>query len=251
MTTAILFVGHGTRRQHGIEEFVRFVDAVRFLVSPSLLSSLAFLELQPPDIIQGIDSLVAQGADHVVCIPLFLFSAGHMLEDIPNQLASAARVHPHVRMTLSEPYGTDGALFHALVDRIAALSENLLAEDTGILLLGRGNKEPQAQAVFADLANRLATHVHAQVSVGYLAGTGRRLEDTLTQMAAEGFSTIVVAPFLWFSGWLTDTLPDRIAKWQAAAGHCEIKIRVSSHLGIHPEVVACVAERVRACLAEA
>ncbi|GMA64668.1 sirohydrochlorin chelatase [Alicyclobacillus fastidiosus] len=245
MTTAILFVGHGTRRQHGVDEFVRFVDAVKSLVSPSMLSSHAFLELQSPDIVQGIDSLVARGADHVVCIPLFLFCAGHMLEDIPRQLASAARAHPDVRMTLSEPYGTDAALFKALVERIAALSVNLFAPGTGILLLGRGNKEPQAQAVFGELGHELATHVRAQVSVGYLAGTGRRLEDTLTQMAAEGFTTIVVAPYLWFSGWLTDTLPERIAKWQATTGRSEIQIRISDHLGIHPDVVACVADRVR------
>ncbi|GEO25991.1 hypothetical protein AAC03nite_17760 [Alicyclobacillus acidoterrestris] len=248
MTRALLFIGHGTRRQHGVDEFRRFVSAVEERVGVPVRAAHAFLELQDPDIVAGVTSLTAEGVRQIVCIPLFLFSAGHMLHDIPKQLEAAQNMYPSLQLTLSQAYGTEPLLLEALVQRIRETKICLTDESVGLLLLGRGNRDENAQAAFAGVAHQLAKVFGKEPFVGYLAGTGRQLEDTLTEMAQAGYQTVVLAPFLWFSGWLTDTLPRRVKDWQEQTGYTQINVRIAGHLGLHPAVVACVAKRIRGYL---
>ncbi|WAH37818.1 sirohydrochlorin chelatase [Alicyclobacillus dauci] len=248
MTTGVLFIGHGTRRQHGVDEFLTFVQQVLSQVdsTPGLVFGYAFLELQSPDIIEGIRTMANQGVTRIVCIPLFLFAAGHIKEDIPVELARANEQFPDVTLHLGDPFGTEREMMDALFTRVMDCFSDPSA-GVGILLLGRGNKDKSAQDAFMQVARDLHSHFPGStVDVGFLAGTGTAMESGLDSLVDRGVRSLVIMPYLWFSGWLTDTLPRRVGLWREE--HPDADVRIARHLGIHPQIVKLVARRVAKAL---
>jgi sirohydrochlorin ferrochelatase len=262
MSRAYLFIGHGTRRQHGVDEFLRFVDAVCAELSPeTALSGHAFLEIQPPDIAAGIHSLVERGAMTIVCVPLFLFSAGHIQDDIPWEIQRVKERHPQVSIVTLEPFGEERSLYTVVRSRLQEVPPGQ-SGTCGVLFLGRGNKDVTAQTAFAEIAKEMVTALNEEhrsrtdgsfameigpTAVGYLAGSGMAMEKALDDLVQQGAEDIVILPYLWFSGWLTDTLPDRVEKWlKGLSPQKNIRIRIAHHLGLHPSFVHLVAERIRA-----
>lgn len=268
-----MFIGHGTRRRHGIEEFMAFLRGVveREIHDAPILATCAFLELEAPTIRDAVEQLVQAGATKIAAIPLLLFAAGHMKVDIPTEIHHACAAHPHVTVRLFEPFGMADAFRDVAAARaIDALKELVVVghgstdaqdhgadhsgdhrdEDVGLVVLGRGNRDEAAQAQFAQVAVGIRERVserfgEVSMQLGYLAGTGVSLESALDVMVAAGRRRIAILPYLWFSGWLTDTLPDRVEKWRAANPHVDVEIVVARHLGADTSLVEVVAEQVR------
>lgn len=248
MTIGLLFIGHGTRRQAGIDEFLSFVSAVRSRLSRSIPCAHAFLELQKPDIASGVDELIRQGVTFVVCVPFFLFAAGHMKEDIPSELATVQNKYPHLSFSLLPPFGEATALVDVALARLQEQGVEDLGHTTAVVLVGRGNKDEEAQRANQGVAQAISARLQGGlVEVGYLAGTGESLENVLTRLRADGWGQIMLLPYLWFQGWLTDTLPDRVEAWRDNA---DIEIHIASHLGLHPLFLDLVTQRVSSALVQ-
>lgn len=250
MKKGILLIGHGTRREHGLAEFIRFFEAVKETVNSEstdlCVVRYAFLELQEPTIHQAVESFLADGVKDVVAIPLFLFSAGHMKEDIPALLHDVKKLHPDLSIWLDDSFGEDDVMLTVVRDRLFQSTLTTLDEDTFLMILGRGNKDSEAQGTFQKTAERIAVFLHhPQVDVGFLAGTGDSMEDVLSRAVSSGVRKFVIYPYLWFSGWLTDTLPERVKTWQSTHPAVDVSLAISPHLGLHPALIEVVARRVR------
>ena len=92
---ALLIIGHGSRDAAGVAEYWRFLDLLSR--TTDVPAGGGFIELAEPDLDTAIDKLVADGAEHVVGVPLVLLGAGHMKLDGPAALDRARTRHPHVR----------------------------------------------------------------------------------------------------------------------------------------------------------
>lgn len=251
MTKGVLFIGHGTRRRHGVEEFVAFYEAVKTKLETradlGLTLKYAFLELQEPSIGTSLKEFVESGVHHVVAIPLFLFQAGHMKDDIPRELARAQDRHPDLTVQLDTVFGNDDVMQVVVRDRLRELGalrdDSMSALSGDLLLLGRGNKDETAQRAFYEVADGVRKALSLpRVFVGFLAGTGPSLEHALTQAYECKSRRVIVFPFLWFSGLLTDTLAARIQPWIAL--HSDTQIQIAPHLGLHESLIDHVANRI-------
>ena len=88
MSTAILLMGHGSR----IPEANDALYAIAAMVGQGTgcaIVEVAFREQHAPNIQQGIDRCVAQGATRILLYPYFLFAGAHVLEDLPAELEEA------------------------------------------------------------------------------------------------------------------------------------------------------------------
>src|SRR5579859_3460787 len=83
--TGILIVGHGSREQASNLEFELLVAHLR-AHRPEFDVRHAYVELAEPSLADGLDA-IARCNDRVVVIPCFLFTAGHVKNDIPLALA--------------------------------------------------------------------------------------------------------------------------------------------------------------------
>ncbi|HLG91362.1 MAG TPA: CbiX/SirB N-terminal domain-containing protein, partial [Acidimicrobiales bacterium] len=74
---ALVLVGHGTATAEGVDQCRALARAVASRGAPGPVG-LGFIEFAQPPLATALDQAVAQGASHVVAVPLVLLGAGHM-----------------------------------------------------------------------------------------------------------------------------------------------------------------------------
>jgi len=80
---------------------------------------VSFREQHLPNIQQGVDACVAQGAQRILLVPYFLYLGAHVLEDLPEELEEARKRHPGIPMVLGKHLGVHDKLAEIVVERIA------------------------------------------------------------------------------------------------------------------------------------
>jgi sirohydrochlorin cobaltochelatase len=245
--TGILLIGHGTREAVGLAEFHALT---RLAVDAAVFAAVepCFLEFAMPTISQGFDNLLRRGVEHVVVVPVLLFSAGHAERDIPHAIDAAQRAHPRLAIRQAAHLGCHAdilELSHARYEEAIASRPAVAPDRTTLLLVGRGSHSASATAeMLAFAAERRARSglVHAQAC--FVAMAEPPLDRALRQAAGSGASRIVVQPHLLFGG----VLADRIGRTVAAFGlrHPEIEWIVTRHLGPSALVVRALLDRALA-----
>src|SRR5512141_2876222 len=104
MKTAILLLAHGSRVAEA-NNAAREVAAMVQQMTDFEIVEVAFREQHCPNIQQGVDSCVQQGAQRILLVPYFLYPGAHVLEDLPEELEEAKRRHPGVEMVLGKHLG--------------------------------------------------------------------------------------------------------------------------------------------------
>ena len=100
---AILLVSHGSRSPKTKEEISALVNILRQSL-PEDIVEFAFLEIESPNIPEGIDKCVSQGATHVVVTLNFLNAGRHVNEDIPAIVLAAQKKYPQIKFTISQAH---------------------------------------------------------------------------------------------------------------------------------------------------
>jgi|GEM_PF-5348694 len=273
----VVFVGHGTRREQGIDEFNRFIVLAKRRIARELASRHSdgrhpgdihlsfchgFLEMAQPDLPSVLESCLADDGC-VLLVPLFLLEARHMKVDIPgivsSVLLSAMAGSPLPSGTASDLQAEELRKRVLLVPAVGRNSHFLrvLVEDIhrahvdphqdGVLLLGRGNRDADAQDAFQWICGEIATEMGLEhIIAGYLTGTGRSWTEALAQFEREGLKRVFIQPYLWFHGHLTEELPRRIDAWTMSRKYTSrsMTIDIGQPLGIHPLLVEAVSNQV-------
>lgn len=118
MKTAILLMAHGSRIPEA-NDAVREIAALVKKMTEFDIVEVSFREQHKPDIQQGIDACVAQGAQRIMLVPYFLYMGAHVQEDLPAEMAEAKRRHPGVEFAMGRHLGVHRKLAEVVVERIA------------------------------------------------------------------------------------------------------------------------------------
>jgi cobalt/nickel transport system ATP-binding protein len=244
---ALLVVGHGTRDADGLAEFHELAALVRDAAG-ALPVETGFIELAEPLVDEAVDRLIARGPRDVVSVPLVLLAAGHLKNDGPASLARARDRHPTVRFRLGRDLGIDPAVLAVAEDRIrSALPAGHDPERTGVVLVGRGSSDPDACGDLYKVARLLADGRGLGMVEPAFAGVAQPdVPAALERLRRLGATTIVVAPFLLFTGVLVPRLYAKAAAW--AEGHPDLDVRAAPHLGPDRRLAKLVLERYREVL---
>ncbi|MFK8111877.1 MAG: sirohydrochlorin chelatase [Rubripirellula sp.] len=242
---AVLLVGHGTRDSVGTEQFFRLGEKLQTqLGSIPVASSL--LEFQEPTIAQGWDSLVAQGAKHIHVAPLLLFAAGHAKQDIPNEIEACVSKTPWVSHDQSRPISRHRCVIDLVVHR---LGETLQQTETpmsrtAIVMVGRGNRDPCAQADMRILSEVVARRLDVRsVVTAFYAMAEPRLPAVLDQVAgSDRFDQVIVHPHLLFEGRLNQAILGQVR--EADERHSAVRVQASNYLGPEEAIAKAIADRI-------
>lgn len=223
---AYLFVGHGTRSIAGQQQFQNVFAQFAHRVAPEL-AELAFLELAEPDIPTAVDRLARRGATHLITVPVFLFSAGHALRDIPQAVAAAACQHGLTSAGQSPPLELSSRVLELSALRFRQAVCNSASTPTcfeccegkycpriGLALIGRGSSSDEATEQMRQFARlrREITPV-AELVTGFVVAQIPTVEQCLQQLAASACSTVVIQPHLLFEGELIEQLRQQVAEY--------------------------------------
>lgn len=103
MQIGILLIGHGSRVIEANRPLRMLAGQLR--EQGRSIVEVAFLEQDKPDIQDGIDCCVEQGAERILLYPYFLSVGAHVLKDIPAQIQTAAQRYPELELSLGRPLG--------------------------------------------------------------------------------------------------------------------------------------------------
>ncbi|MEA5113107.1 MAG: CbiX/SirB N-terminal domain-containing protein [Geobacteraceae bacterium] len=117
MKTAILLMAHGSRIAEANDAVNEIAKMVKNFADYEIVE-VSFRENHSPNIQEGIDACVAQGAQRILLVPYFLYMGAHVREDLPREMEQARQRHPGVEMAMGRHLGVHKRLAKLVIDRI-------------------------------------------------------------------------------------------------------------------------------------
>jgi len=115
MKKSLILFAHGARDPGWAEPFRR-LRALTQASLPDVTVELAFLELMTPDLPQLAAQQIADGAQQVTIVPVFLGQGGHVRRDLPALMAQLQQAHPDIQFQIAEAAGEDAGVLQALAN---------------------------------------------------------------------------------------------------------------------------------------
>ena len=185
-TCGLVVVGHGTADPTGAEETREVARLVARLL-PDVAVELGFLEVIGPSIGEALVRLADRGCTEVVACPLLLFSAGHAKRDVPEAVRMGA-ANAGLAVRQADALGCHPGIVSLsrsrCLESVASLSL-LPAEETVLLMIGRGSSEPTAWQQLHDFAVAVWA-TGQQIELGFVAAARPTLSEAIANAAAGG-----------------------------------------------------------------
>jgi sirohydrochlorin cobaltochelatase len=248
--TAVMICGHGSRDDAAIEEFNQLAGHLSKRL-PDFDVESGFLEFATPVIRTGLDKLKARGATRIVCVPGMLFAAGHVKNDLPSEVNNFGAENPDIEMIFAAELGVDRKLLEAARNRIEeaenAASTKIQREDTLLMVVGRGTRDPDANSNVSKVARMLWEGLGLGWAEVSYSGVASPLVDAGMAHAVKlGYRRIIVFPYFLFTG----ILVRRIYDWadDAAKANPDVEVLKASYLNDHELLIDTFVERVEEAL---
>jgi cobalt/nickel transport system ATP-binding protein len=240
---SLLLVGHGSRSVAGVAEYWDFAGVLAERAGDTRVGC-GFIELAQPDLDTAVDKLVADGAQHVVAVPLVLLGAGHMKNDGPAALARGRLRHGGVRFAYGRDLGIHPLVLAVAEERIKDAVGDGDPAETAVVLVSRGSSDPDANADLFKVARLLQdSRGLAMVEASFVSLAPPDVPAAMVRCRRLGARRIVVVPYFLFTGILVDRIGGQARAW--AAEHPDITVSVGAHLGPDPRIADLVLERHR------
>ncbi len=239
----ILLVGHGSREQAGNGEFLKFCEAARPNLGPEPVET-CFIELATPLVPESLDRCVALGARRVIVLPVILLAAGHLKVELPHELDEAKERHPGVEFLYGRHIGLDPLVIEIVNERLAEVEAETAwpAEETAVLVVGRGSSDPDANSDLYKLTRLLwESRRYPWVEACFVGVTNPSLPEGLARCRALGARRIIVVPYLLFTGVLIPRIHRLVGEFVTAPPGREV--RVGDYLNGHPKLFRVLAQR--------
>jgi sirohydrochlorin ferrochelatase len=118
---ALLIAAHGSRQPAANDELAALADAIAKIAASHFDQvRCAFLQLAQPLIPKVISDLVADGADEIVVFPFFIAAGSHVKSDIPNLMAEARKLHPHISFRVAPHLGACDGIAKFILEAVSA-----------------------------------------------------------------------------------------------------------------------------------
>jgi len=110
---ALILFAHGARDPDWAGPIQRVKDSV-LAARPGARVEVAFLEFMSPDLDAACGKLIAEGADSITVVPLFIAQGGHLKKELPVMLDALREQHPGVAFSLTPPVGESESVTAAM-----------------------------------------------------------------------------------------------------------------------------------------
>lgn len=242
MRTGVVIVGHGSRDPEANRELETLVAEYR-ASRPAFDVAHGYVELATPTVATALRTL-ADRAERVVAVPLFLFAAGHVKNDLPIALETARREHPGVELVASRALGVHPSLVDLMYERArTALASVRDPATTAVVVVGRGSSDPDANGDFCKVVRLFGEgRGLGWVIPSFIGVATPRFEETAELVARARPERLVVIPYFLFGGRLIRKLEEQVATFRAR--HPWIATELVSHLGGDERILGLLDERI-------
>jgi sirohydrochlorin ferrochelatase len=194
----LIACAHGTRNPTGRRLVAELALAARAR-RPGLTTTAAFVDVQPPTVVDVVAELAAAGQRAVV-VPLLLSGGYHVHVDIAGAVAAAPGT------LAARPLGPDPRLVEVLYDRLVASGADPADPSTAVVLAAAGSSDDRAVADVENTAALLQRTWAGPVTTGYGSAATPSVPDAVATARHAGAGTVVVAAYLLSPGHFHDKL---------------------------------------------
>ncbi|HEV7726995.1 MAG TPA: CbiX/SirB N-terminal domain-containing protein [Modestobacter sp.] len=191
---------HGTRNPTGRRLVAELALAARAL-RPGLRTTAAFVDVQPPTVVDVVRDLAAASTRAVV-VPLLLSGGYHVHVDIAGAVAA------HEGALAARPLGPDPRLAAVLLDRLRSAGADPRDPNTAVVVAAAGSSDARAVADVEDTADLLQRDWAGPVTTGYGSAARPTVPDALAAARRAGAERVVVASYLLAPGHFHDKLAE-------------------------------------------
>ncbi|HLJ87103.1 MAG TPA: CbiX/SirB N-terminal domain-containing protein [Candidatus Angelobacter sp.] len=240
---AVLLIGHGSRDPQANQEFEGLIAVYRDS-HPQFEVLHGYVELAEPSLADALRTAASRSTE-VIVVPLFLFCAGHVKNDIPLALASARSEYPGVRFLAARELGVHPKLVDLSFERVrACLTEFHDFSKTAVLVVGRGASDPDANGDFYKLVRLLSEGRGFSWVLPCFIGIAQPLfADAAELLSRSRPERIVVVPYFLFGGRLMTRLREQVEAFGKM--HSWIPMHLADHLGAESIVLDVIDERIQ------
>ena len=242
--TAILLVGHGSRKREGNKEILHFAAQWRER-HPGWRIETCFIEHADVLLDEGLDR-AARDTRHVLAIPFILNAAGHVKMELPHALEEARERHPGVEFIVTRHLGMGREIFAVLQGQLERLMKQLAMPDpmsTGVILLGRGSSDAGANGELARMARWIfEENDHELVDLAFTGVTWPRLETVVARQVKLGMRQVCIVPVYLFTGVLIERIEAQVERLRQQ--YPQIGFALGSYFGFEPGIFAVLDRRV-------
>ncbi|GAA3161566.1 hypothetical protein GCM10010531_11550 [Blastococcus jejuensis] len=198
MNPVLVACAHGTRNPTGRRLIAELALAAR-AQRPGLTTTAAFVDVQPPTVVDVVAGLAAAGQAAVV-VPLLLSGGYHVHVDIAGAVAGAPGA------VAARPLGPDPRLVGVLLDRLAEAGADPRDPLTAVVLAAAGSSDARSVADVEDTADLLQRSWAGAVTTGYGSAARPTVPDAVAAARRAGAKRVVVAAYLLAPGHFHDKL---------------------------------------------
>jgi sirohydrochlorin cobaltochelatase len=241
----ILIVGHGSREKSGNDEIIRFAQLWR-QQRPEWRIEVCFIEFSEVTMSVGLQD-AAKDSRRVLVLPLILNAAGHVKMDIPQAINGARAKFPEVEFLYAPHLTACEQLLRIVKRRLKNAMQALDMPDpttTGVILLGRGSSDRQANGEMAKMARWLMEETdHELVDIAFTGITYPRLEKATQRHHLLGMTQVVVLPYYLFNGTLVERIVRQVEHLKMQ--YPTIRFISTAYFGFEAEIVEVLEQRVK------
>jgi hypothetical protein len=124
----ILLVDHGSRNMASNERLQQLARSYQRTVESHVIVKACHMEIANPTIPEGLEALLKEGVEEIVCHPYFLSPDGrHVSEDIPEIVKGAIEsLNIEIPVITTEPVGAN-------MDRMVGIIQSIVEENSQLL----------------------------------------------------------------------------------------------------------------------
>ena len=247
----IVIAGHGSRDPEGVREFERLVEIIKARGGGRRVAH-GFLEFARPTIDEAVRASIGAGAQQIAVVPGLLLAASHAKNDMPSEVLSLQAQFPQARLSYAAALHLHPLVLKLFREKIIAVESRSMRlvkrSDTCLVVVGRGTSDPDANSDVSKLARMLEEGMGFGASFVCYSGTAKPLvSDGLKLAVRLGFSRIIVAPFLLFTGVLINRIYAAVD--DLAVRHPEFEVLKCDYLGVHEHIADAFLERAAESIA--
>jgi len=243
--TPVLLIGHGSRLPYN-EEMVGM--HARLLRNRGYKVYTAFNEMSFPTIEDTMKTIVNDGVEEIVALPLFVASGKHTEKDIPPKLGipegygtmSSTKYGRKVTIHYNEPFGDDPGVTNVLLQKLRSIG---YSDSTGVLLVAHGSPMRHNSDLVNKTSDRLKESGIRNTYIGFNEYNEPSIEDSYAEMIDAGFDRIIVLPMFLASGaHIGEEIPEKLgisggcSSGSVKKGSRNIAVLYAETLGLNPDM---------------
>jgi precorrin-8X/cobalt-precorrin-8 methylmutase len=119
----VLVIGHGSSDRRAREAFIFTIKSITQFYKNV---EFCFLELDEPNIEEGINSIIKKNPKVILIMPYFLHKGIHIKSDVIKEIRNAMEKHPFSNILIADHIGVDEKMVNLILERAIEVEKRIV-----------------------------------------------------------------------------------------------------------------------------